>query len=80
MNTFQCIAIRPACMVFARNIELRQLSMSNMIVQIRKHRRKSNARCCTCGLRVVRWILSMRKTADRWGFGGSGLRRRKDNR
>src|SRR5260370_15891170 len=39
-NTFQLIAIRPACMGSAKNIERRQRSMSNTTAPTRKRRKK----------------------------------------
>ena len=74
-NTFQLIAIRPVFMESARNIELQQRSTSNTIVQTKKRRRKSNARCCIYGRRVVRSTLSMRKTEVRWHLAAMGTAR-----
>ena len=42
----------------------------------RRPRRRSNARCCTCGQREGRSTRSTKKTAVRWASGGSGLRTR----
>ncbi len=73
-STFPPIANRPACMASVRNIEQRQRSMSNTTARTKKRRKELNARCCTCGRRVVGLTLTMQKTAVRWAFGGNGLR------